>query len=119
MTRQRADLGFGSVLDDLGSFSAKSTSAALARPAKAAVAEVAMASGFHSREPQSPEPLKVQRRRRTGRNVQFNIKTTPEAIAAFCQVADDNGWGLGETLERAIELLQTAARKGGGSVTGN
>ena len=72
-----------------------------------------MASGFHSREPQTPQPPKAQRRRRTGRNVQFNIKTTPEAIAAFCQIADANGWGLGETLERATELLQTQTQKGG------
>ena len=113
MTRQRADLGFGAALDDLGGFTAKPSSSTLPRSAKAEIAEVATASGFHSREPQAPEPPKTQRRRRTGRNVQFNIKTTPEAIAAFCQIADANGWGLGETLERGIELLQTVARKGG------
>ena len=111
MTRQRADLGFSSALEDLGGFTAKSTSATLPRPAKAQVAEAAMASGFHSREPQTPEPPKTQRRRRTGRNVQFNIKTTPETIAAFCQVADANGWGLGETLERAVALLQATGLK--------
>ena len=110
MTRQRADLGFGAALDDLGGFSAKPLSPALPRPAKAQVAEVATASGFHSREPQVPVPLKTQRRRRTGRNVQFNIKTTPETIAAFCQIADANGWGLGETLERAVALLQATDR---------
>ena len=109
MTRQRADLGFGSALDDLGGFSAKSASAPLGRPPRASVVEVAEASGFHSREPQAP--AKTQRRRRTGRNVQFNIKTTPETIAAFCQVADANGWGLGETLERAVALLQATGLK--------
>lgn len=38
--------------------------------------------------------------------MQFNIKMTPEAITAFCEVADAKGWGLGEMLERAVELLQ-------------
>lgn len=56
---------------------------------------------------------KTQRRRRTGRNLQFNIKTTPEVIATFCQIADADSWALGETLERAIDLLQTVGRKGG------
>jgi hypothetical protein len=46
------------------------------------------------------------RRRRTGRNAQFNLKARPETIAAFCAVADARGWGLGETLEQAVALLQ-------------
>jgi hypothetical protein len=46
------------------------------------------------------------RRRRTGRNAQFNLKARPETIEAFCAVADLNGWGLGETLEKAVALLQ-------------
>lgn len=111
MTRQRADLGFGSALEDLGSFNAKPSSVSSPRPPKADVTEAARASGFHSREPQIPEQPVTQRRRRTGRNVQFNIKTRAETIAAFCQIADANGWGLGETLERAVELLQNDTRK--------
>lgn len=46
------------------------------------------------------------RRRRTGRNAQFNLKARPETIAAFCAVADLQGWGLGETLEHAVALLE-------------
>ena len=109
MTRQRADLGFGAALDDLGGFSAKPASAPSTKLSRASVVEVAEASGFHSRE--QPAPAKTQRRRRTGRNVQFNIKTTPETIAAFCQIADANGWGLGETLERAVALLRATGLK--------
>lgn len=46
------------------------------------------------------------RRRRTGRNAQFNLKARPETIDAYCAIADRMGWGLGETLERAVELLE-------------
>ncbi len=80
--------------------------------------EAAEAAGFKSREPvkaeakpDTPQP-KQQRRRRTGRNVQFNIKTKQEAIDAFTAVADANGWGFGEAFERATELLQREHEKG-------
>jgi hypothetical protein len=33
-------------------------------------------------------PKQQQRRRRTGRNVQFNIKATPEAIERFIAISD-------------------------------
>lgn len=52
------------------------------------------------------------RRRRTGRNAQFNIKARPETIEAFCAVADAKGWGLGETLEQAVALLEEHHGKG-------
>ena len=112
MTKQRADLGFGSALDDLGSFDPKAQPPSTPRPAKEDVVEAARAAGFRSREPKALEPPKAQRRRRTGRNVQFNIKATAETIAAFCDIADRNGWGLGETLERAVQMLKTENRKG-------
>lgn len=112
MTKQRADLGFGSALSDLGSFDVKANQAPTARPPKEEIAEAAKAAGFQSREPKASEPPRVQRRRRTGRNVQFNIKATSETIAAFCEIADKNGWGLGETLERAVELFQAQRPKG-------
>ena len=48
------------------------------------------------------------RRRRTGRNAQFNLKARPETIEQFCAVADAQGWGLGETLEQAVVLLERA-----------
>lgn len=125
MIKPRADLGFGSALDDLGGFEFKANP--IARPPKTETARVAQAAGFQSREPLSPpqpappqpapiqpapsQPAATQRRRRTGRNVQFNIKTTPETITAFCAIADANGWGLGETLERATALLQRDVAK--------
>ena len=74
---------------------------------------MAEAAGFRSREAKSspvPAPAGAgqgaQRRRRTGRNAQFNLKARPETIEAYCAIADAQGWGLGETLERAVELLE-------------
>lgn len=135
MSKERADLGFGDALDDLdlSGFAPKPAKAANDRPSKAATAKAAEASGFKSREPKAtrqeprqasrelaeevvagqggkmaPAPADTlpQRRRRTGRNAQFNLKARPETIAAYCALADRMGWGLGETLERAVALLE-------------
>lgn len=135
MSKERADLGFADALDDLdlSEFKPKPVKAANDRPSKAATAKAAEASGFKSREaktvqdetakpdrsiadgvlvgqgdtiaPKMPETIQ-QRRRRTGRNAQFNLKARPETIDAYCALADRMGWGLGETLERAVALLE-------------
>ncbi|WP_425102250.1 hypothetical protein [Tropicibacter sp. S64] len=124
--KERADLGFDDELD--GFDPADWTPKAKPKPepeAREKARELAEATGFRSREParpaQTPKPKtkpagqgtrtpaaekKPPRRRRTGRNAQFNIKTTPETIEAFCAIADARGWGLGETLEHAVLLLQ-------------
>ena len=49
----------------------------------AIIREVSEANNFPSRAAPKAQKIKpaVQRRRRTGRNVQFNIKATPETIA--------------------------------------
>jgi hypothetical protein len=70
------------------------------------------AQGSRCRRLPRPEPVPERagegalRRRRTGRNAQFNLKAQPETIAAFCAIADRQGWGLGETLEQAVALLE-------------
>lgn len=105
MSKPRADLGFGDALGDLSSFAPKPKTVPKANIAK--TAQAAEAAGFKSREPKpAAPPKKQQRRRRTGRNAQFNIKAKPETIEAFCKVADENDWGLGETLEYAVALLE-------------
>lgn len=68
-------------------------------PAPAASAPETAATTAYGRPP---------RRRRTGRNVQFNIKARPETIKAFTAIADANDWGFGETLEHAVALLEAA-----------
>ena len=125
MDRKRADLGFAAALDepdptdgfDLSEWAPDP--AARPRPAAEETRSIAARTGFRSREagqgakvaapvsePEPAAPPKPVRRRRTGRNAQFNLKARPETIAAFCDVADRQGWGLGETLEYAVALLQ-------------
>lgn len=110
-TKERASLGFGGELDDLDPAAfAKPKRSANGKPKPEEARKAAEAAGFHSREPakpsDKPKPVALQRRRRTGRNVQFNIKTRAETIEAFTRIADANGWGLGETFEHATELLK-------------
>ncbi len=120
MIKERTDLGFDDdPLEDFNPAEWKPTAAKPTKkpkPEEAAIA--AEASGFKSREPK-PTPVveakpvvrsraggAPQRRRRTGRNAQFNLKAKPETIEAYCALADAKGWGLGETLEKAVKLLE-------------
>lgn len=124
MSKERASLGFG---DELADFKAdewapKPATNVNVRPDQTETRKAAEAAGFRSREPKAapvasaaPAPAAepngagegaLQRRRRTGRNAQFNLKAKPETIEAFCAIADRQGWGLGETLEHAVDLLQ-------------
>jgi len=117
MSKERADLGFADALDDFNpaEFKPKPKPAKRANdaPKREEAAKAAEALGFKSREVKSVEPATSgagqgtsQRRRRTGRNAQFNLKAKPETIEAYCAIADRMGWGLGETLEKAVELLE-------------
>ena len=108
MGKERASLGFGDELEsfDPSAWSPREKKTANDRPQPDAAREAAQAAGFRSREPVKEKPASSQRRRRTGRNAQFNIKAKPETIEAFCAVADGQGWGLGETLEYAVALLE-------------
>lgn len=116
MDKERIDLGFGDELDsfDPDEWRPPEAKTANDRPEKAQTKKAAAAAGFRSREaPPEPEGQgALPRRRRTGRNTQFNLKARPETIEAFCRVADENGWGLGETLEHAVTLLEEAHRPG-------
>lgn len=112
MGRDRADLGFGDALDDLDLSDFKPRPAPAPRPQSGETSQAAKAAGFRSREPKAAENpdggaggATAQRRRRTGRNVQFNLKVRQETVEAYCALADRMGWGLGETLEKAVELL--------------
>src|SRR3954453_3876244 len=73
------------------------------------VRAVSEAAQFRSRDPKPPPPKPVrreQRRHRTGRNVQLNIKARAQAVEEFYAIADSENWVLGETFERAIEALK-------------
>ena len=108
MRKGRADLGFGDELEsfDPSEWTPKAARAANDRPQAEATREAAKAAGFQSREATPVEREAKPRRRRTGRNAQFNIKARPETIEAFCAIADAQGWGIGETLEQAVALLE-------------
>jgi hypothetical protein len=113
MTRERTDLGFSDALDDFdpAEWAPKKARSANARSPTTETRRVAAAAGFKSREPQLAPEERVGgvanvRRRRTGRNAQFNLKSRPETIEAFCAIADRQGWGLGETLEHAVAALE-------------
>lgn len=77
-----------------------------AQPASEAIRNVAESANFQSREPVKPAGRTKQRRRRTGRNVQFNTKVTGACRDTFYEISDRNGWVLGETMEKAIAALQ-------------
>jgi hypothetical protein len=116
MDKQRADLGFTDTLDDFdpADWMPRPDAPANDKPPKAETSKAAAAAGFRSREPQAPAERSVPseapklsplRGRRTGRNMQLNLKATPETVSSFCAIADRHGWGLGETLEKAVALL--------------
>jgi len=72
------------------------------------VRAVTEANKFTSR---SATPSKPRRRiYRTGRNVQLNIKANRTTVETFYRIADQQGWVLGETLERALEVLDRSLK---------
>jgi hypothetical protein len=94
----------------------------LAKPKveKEVVRQISEANNFPSRAPaQKPKAAtRPARRRRTGRNVQFNIKATPETIARFTALADKHKLVFGELLDRALDALeQSTAQKLGEGAT--
>ena len=106
MTNTRAKIGFGDALDDLASFTPAKPTKTVAEPNAAA------AVGFTRREPSGIQenvtaPQKVQRRRRTGRNVQINIKAKQETLDRFYAAVDAMGCGVGEAFEVAVDLLKS------------
>lgn len=117
MGQERASLGFDDALDDLNlnEWQPSKPKAKKTKPAADITAKVAKASGFESREVKPEKTEETERgnvrRRRTGRNAQFNLKAKPETIEAYCAIADAQGWGLGETLEKAVELLELEYRR--------
>jgi len=48
---------------------------------------------------------------RTGRNTVLSVKTTPQTVDAFYEIALSQGWKAGETFERALQALQEKLAK--------
>jgi hypothetical protein len=86
---------------DLSDF--KPTPARTPAAQKTAIREASEAHDFPSRAAEAKPP---QRRRRTGRNVQFNIKATADTIARFTALADKRGVAFGELLEQLVAAAE-------------
>ena len=98
----RADPFAGSEFDLSGFAPAPAKKPAAAREV---IRKVSEEQNFPSRAPAKKKEATPQRRRRTGRNVQINIKATPQTIERLVSIADREGWVLGEALEHAVEAL--------------
>lgn len=59
----------------------------------------------------SPAGRREQRRYRTGRNQQLNLKVRAEDAVAFYAIADAQGWVLGDVFARAVAALTQELQK--------
>jgi len=113
---QRAD-PFGDL--DLSGF--QPTAPKKERVTKEVIRKVSEENNFPSRsaavvakaDPKPVAPAVPQRRRRTGRNVQFNIKATQKTINRFTTMADERGMVFGEFLELALNALEKQGKQTG------
>ena len=111
MAKERSSIFEDSDELDVSGFAPKSAPAPDVLPAER-VRAVAEASRFPSREarvapPAAPAPAKrAPHRHRTGRTQQFNVRTRPETVEAIYAIVEQQGWLVGETLERAVAALK-------------
>ena len=105
---QRADPFAVDTEPDIASFKPKQKTQNPAA-ARETIRQVSEQNNFPSREAgtkQAPAPMpRQQRRRRTGRSVQINIKATQETVDLLISIADRRGWVFGEVLEHALKGL--------------
>jgi hypothetical protein len=86
------------------------------RPRPEQLDELTRGSKFRSREAAEVQQINriQQRRRRTGRNVQFNIRATQQVVDEFKALSESQDWPDGLTLENALRALKREmAGKGG------
>ncbi len=101
------------MLDDLTDFAP--VTSPKPKPVAELVRQVSEASNFPSRaaapKPKAlaePAPRAPQRRHRTGRNVQLNMKVTAATAERFTKLSDAQGWVFGDTLARALDALEAS-----------
>jgi hypothetical protein len=75
-------------------------------PSPDLVRSVSEAAQFRSRDPAAAPRKHEPMLYRTGRNMQFNAKVHADTHALIYEIAKQQGWKVGETLERAIAALQ-------------
>lgn len=74
---------------------------------KDALRQAGEASGFQSRPAH-----RTPHRYRTGRTAQFNTRIMPATFDRFYQIAEQQGWKIGETVEKALEALEEKLGQG-------
>jgi hypothetical protein len=87
------------------------------KPAREKVRAVTEAAKFPSREGTPPvsTPLKrPPRYHKTGRTAQLNCRVMPATHDKIYAIADQQGWLVGQTIERALEALDRELEKGEG-----
>ena len=67
----------------------------------AAVRGIAVSEGFQGRTQQRPRYSRI-----TGRTAQFNVRITAQTRAEVYAIADENRWGMGETMEKLVEAFR-------------
>jgi hypothetical protein len=87
-----------------------------ARPPPEQLDELTRGSKFRSRETAKIQQVNriQQRRRRTGRNVQFNIRATQQVVDEFKALSEAQDWPDGLTLEKALGALKREMASRGG-----
>lgn len=73
------------------------------------IEQIAETANFPSRQPARTPVTRApgkQRRYKTGRNQQINIKATPQVIERLYKMADAKRVPLGELLEQALNALE-------------
>lgn len=106
---QKESTNFDDSIGDLSSFRTKP------RPRESAIVrstvqEIANQAGFYSRENRPNNS--VNSRKRTGRNMQINIKAHPDVIESFNEIAEKYDWSKALTFERALASLQQMLENG-------
>ena len=101
---------------DVGGFEPKRDAAKAVRPEE--LNQLAEVTGFVSRSPKparlepaptlaaTTEPARIQRRRRTGRNHQVNIRATAETLDLLAALSDELDEPFGEVLDLALQALR-------------
>lgn len=111
--KKRANLGFGSALDDLDADAWSTPTPPPVPVPEEKLRAVAEASGFQSREvkperapPKPKTPPRARRVRRTGRSFQLNMKIREEDRDRFYALCDQENWVLGYGFQMAVEALE-------------
>ncbi|MGN7964101.1 stability/partitioning determinant [Brucella sp. 22210] len=104
MSKERSKLSLDDDSDILANWKPKP----VVKSDTVATASLAQSQGFVSR--QAPVQSRVgevrhDRRYRTGRNAQLNLKVTIEARDRFLDLCDRYGWVQGEGFEKAVNAL--------------